>query len=146
VFDQTNTSKSLLKQAPKHLDYPNFTLQELLHKNAIAYPEKTAITYGEQEISYAQLEKLSNQFANALVKLGMKRGDRIAVFLPNVPQFVIAFFGSLKAGATVTSISPLHREREVEYQLLDSGAKTILTLDSLYPILKVFRDIVIKDR
>ena len=79
-----------------------------------------------------KLDLLSNQFANALVKLGVKKGDRVALFLPNIPQFIIAYFGILKAGAVVTAISPLHREREVEYQLNDSGAQTIVTLDSLY--------------
>ena len=81
--------------------------------------------------SYAQLEVLSNQFANALVKLEVDIGDRVAVFLPNIPQFIIAYFGALKAGGVVTAISPLHREREVEYQLCDSGAKTIVAQDSL---------------
>src|SRR5665647_3121556 len=99
---------------PKHIEYPKVPLQEILKKTAEVYPEKTAITYGEKEISYAQLETFSNQFANALVKLGVNKGDRVAVFLPNIPQFIIAYFGILKAGAVVTAISPLHREREVE--------------------------------
>ena len=111
------------------------SLQEILHKTAKTYPEKTAILYNNREISYAELEMFSNQFANALVKLGVEKGDRVAVFLPNAPQFIIAYFGALEAGAVITTISPLHREREVEHQLADSGAKTIVTLDSLYPIL-----------
>jgi long-chain acyl-CoA synthetase len=110
-------------------------LHEILNRTAKTYPEKTAIVYDEREISYAELEMFSNQFANAIVKLGVKKGDRVAVFLPNVPQFIIAYFGALKAGAVITTISPLYREREVEYQLVDSGAKTIVALDSLYPIL-----------
>ncbi len=120
---------------PKHIDYPKSPLQEILHKTAKAYPEKTAITYNEHEISYAQLDAFSNQFANALIKLGMEKDCRVAVFLPNIPQFIFAYFGALKAGAVVTAISPLHREREVMYQLSDSGAQTIVALDSLYPIL-----------
>jgi len=59
----------------------------------------------------------------------------VAIFLPNIPQFIIAYFGILKAGGVVTAISPLHREREVEYQLNDSGAQTIVVLNSLYPII-----------
>ena len=70
-----------------------------------------------------------------LFKLGVKKGDRVAIFLPNIPQFVVAYFGILKAGAVATSISPLHREREVEYQLNDSGAETVVALDSLFPII-----------
>jgi long-chain acyl-CoA synthetase len=120
---------------PKHIEYLNTPLQEILKKTSKGYPEKTAISYGEQEISYSHLDTLSNQFANMLIKLGVEKGHRVAIFLPNIPQFIIAYFGTLKAGSVVTPISPLHREREVEYQLLDSGAETILMLDSLYPIM-----------
>jgi long-chain acyl-CoA synthetase len=121
---------------PKHIDYQKVPLQEILKKTGEAYPEKIAIAYGEQEISYSQLDTLSNQFANALIKLKVEKGSRVAVFLPNIPQFIIAYFGALKAGAVVTAISPLYREREVEYQLSDSGAETIVVLDSLYPIVE----------
>jgi len=125
---------------PKHIEYPKVPLQEILTRTTFAFPEKTAIVYGEREISYAQLEALSNQFANALVKLEVDKGDRVAVFLPNIPQFIIAYFGALKAGAVVTAISPLYREREVEYQLSDSGAETIVALDSLIPIVEKVRE------
>ncbi len=125
---------------PKQIDYPKVPLYEILKKTAEAYPEKTALFCSEQEISYAQLETFSNQFANALVKLKVEKGDRIAVFLPNIPQFIIAYFGALIAGAVVTTINPLHREREVEYQLADSGAETIVALDSLYPIVKKVKE------
>ena len=120
---------------PKHLEIPQIPLQEILHKSANEFPQKTAISYGGREITYAQLELLSNQFANSLVKLGVKKGDRVAIFLPNTPQFVIAYFGTLRTGAVVSAISPLHREREVEYQLNDSGSQTIVALDLLYPII-----------
>ena len=125
---------------PKHIDYPKVPLQEILKKTGDAYPEKIAIAYGEQEISYSQLETLSNQFANALIKLKVEKGGRVAIFLPNIPQFIIAYFGALKAGAIVTAVSPLYREREVEYQLADSGAETIVVLDSLYPIVEKVRE------
>ncbi len=125
---------------PKHIEYPKVPLQEILKKTAEAYPEKTAIVCGEREISYAQLEVLSNQFANAIVKLKVEKGDRVAVFMPNIPQFIIAYFGALKAGTVVTAISPLHREHEVEFQLTDSGAETIVALDSLYPIIEKVRE------
>ena len=125
---------------PKHLEFPPVPLQEILHKSATEFPQKTALSYGGRETSYAQLELLSNQFANSLVKLGVKKGDRVAIFLPNIPQFVIAYFGSLKAGTVVSAISPLHREREVEYQLNDSGSQTIVALDLLYPIISKVKE------
>jgi long-chain acyl-CoA synthetase len=121
---------------PRKTEYPQFALQEILGKSAEKFPQKTAIVYGEEEINYAKLDAVSNQFANALIKLGVKKGDRVAVFLPNVPEFIIAYFGTLKAGAVVTAISPLHREREVQYQLADSGAETLVALDSLFTIVE----------
>jgi long-chain acyl-CoA synthetase len=121
---------------PKNLNTQKTPLQEILINTAKGFPDKTAITYGGQKISYAELDRLSGSFAGALAGLGVGKGERTAIFLPNIPQFVIAFFGVLKAGGVVTSISPLHREREVEHQLCDSGAKTVVVLDSLYPIVE----------
>lgn len=123
-------------EVPKKMNFPQVPLQEILLKSANKFPQKTAIVCGEREITYAQLESHSNQFANALVKSGLKKSERVAVFLPNIPQFVIAYFGILKAGGAVTAINPLHREREVEHQLCDSEAQTIIVLDSLYPVLE----------
>ena len=121
---------------PKHIEYPKVPLQAILKKTAEAYPQKTALICGEREIRYEELEMLSNQFANALVKLEVEKGDRVAVYMPNIPQFIIAYFGALKAGTIVTAISPLHREHEIEFQLADSGAEIIVALDSLYPIIE----------
>jgi long-chain acyl-CoA synthetase len=121
---------------PKSMEYPAVPLNEILKKTTKEHPEKTAITYFEGEITYEKLDALSDQFAAALAKLGVKKGDTVAIFLPNIPQFVIAYFGILKAGSVLTAISPLHREREVEYQLSDSEAETIIALDSLYPIVE----------
>ncbi len=124
----------------KHLEYPMIPLQGLLQKSAEESPEKTAFMYNEKKYSYSQLERLSNKFANTLRELDVEKGDRVALFLPNIPQFIIAYFGALKAGAVVTAISPLHREREVEFQLNDSGAETLVALESLFPIVEKIKD------
>ena len=124
------------KDLPQNLEYPKVPLHEILEKTAKEHPEKAAIAYFEGEIAYAELDSLSNRFAGALAALGVKKGDRVAIFLPNIPQFVIAYYGVLKAGAVSTAISPLHKEREVEHQLSDSEAETIVALDSLHPIVK----------
>jgi long-chain acyl-CoA synthetase len=125
------------KNMPKTLEYPKMSLHAILEATAKENPEKVAITYFEREITYAELDSFSNQFAAGLAALGVKKGDRVAIFLPNIPQFLIAYFGILKAGAVLTSISPLHREREVEYQLNNSESETVIALESLYPILKI---------
>ena len=131
--------KNWPNHVPKNLKYPNVPLFQILKETAKSHPEKVAIAYLDREITYADLNLLSDQFAAALVGLGVKKGDRVAIFLPNIPQFIIAYYGILKAGAVLTAISPMHREREVEYQLADSEAQTIVTLDSLVPIVEAVR-------
>ena len=120
----------------KHLEYPEVPLFEFLRETTKKYPSNVAIVYFDKEITYKELDVLSGKFAAALADLGVKKGDRVALFMPNMPQFVISYYGALKAGAIVTSISPLYREREVEYQLNNSEAETIVTLDLLYPIVE----------
>jgi long-chain acyl-CoA synthetase len=130
---------------PEHLEYPEVPLHGLLRKSAKTHPENVAIAYFEREITYAELDVLSDQFAAALAALGVKKGGKVAVFLPNIPQFIIAYFGVLKAGAVLTAISPMHKEREVAYQLNDSQAETIVTLDTLHPIVeKVWQKTTLK--
>jgi long-chain acyl-CoA synthetase len=129
-------SKFYPSAIPKNIDYPEVPLQGLLRKSAKAHPEKAAIAFLEKEINYAELDVLSDQFAAALASLGVKKGDKVAIFLPNIPQFIIAYFGILKTDAVLTTISPMHKEREVAHQLKDSEAVTIVTLDTLYPMLK----------
>src|SRR3990170_7151545 len=131
---------------PKSIEYPQIPLHAILTNTAKKHPEKAALAFFEREISYLELDSLSNQFAAALTALGVKKGDRVAIFLPNIPQFVIAYFGALKAGAVLTAISPLHKEREVEHQLNDSETETIIALDMLYPIVeKVWRKTKLKN-
>jgi len=138
--------RSWPKDVPKNLEYPKMPLHGILEKTAKEHPEKAATAYFEGEITYAKLNSLSNQFAAALAALGVKKGDTVALFLPNNPQFVIAYYGVLKAGAVLTAISPMHREREVAYQLNDSEAETIVALDSLYPIVeKAWRETKLKN-
>ena len=121
---------------PKQLNYPKVPLFDILRQTAKRHPKNPAIVYLDREITYAELDLLSDQFADGLVGLGVAEGDRVAIYLPNVPQFIIAYYGTLKAGAVLTAISPMHREREVEYQLNNSEAEIIVTLDSLVPIVE----------
>jgi long-chain acyl-CoA synthetase len=120
----------------RHIEYPKIPLQGLLEINAQNTSGAPALVFGGRSVSYLELDLLCNKFANVLLGLGVAKGDLVALYLPNIPQFVIAFFGALKAGAVVTTISPLHREREIQHQLCESGAQTIVTLDMLYPIVE----------
>jgi long-chain acyl-CoA synthetase len=128
--------KSWPKGIPQHIDYPMIPLYEILRKTAKEHPEKTATAYLGNTMTYSELDNFSDQFASALAALSVEKGDRVALYLPNIPQFVIAYFGILKAGAIVTAISPLLKEREVEHQLNDSAAETVVAIDSLQPILR----------
>ncbi len=125
---------------PVNIKYPAGGIHEILQETAKKFPEKTAIIFSEKEITYAELDLCSNGFAHSLIELGVGKGDKVAIYLPNVPEFIIAFFGTLKAGAVVTAISPLYREREVEYQLNNSEAVAIVTMDALYPIVERVRE------
>jgi len=124
------------KDVPRHIEYPNFSLPEILKKAAKTNPAQTAITFFDRKITYKELDKLTDNFAAALASLGVKKGDKVAIFLPNIPQFAISYYGALRIGAVETAISPLYREREVEHQLNDSEAETIVLLDALFPVLE----------
>jgi long-chain acyl-CoA synthetase len=95
-------------------------------------PERTAVAFYGRPISYRELRDASDRLANALAALGLKKGDRVALYLVNSPQFIIAYFAALKCGATVTPISPVYTSHEVKYQLQDSGARAVICQDVLY--------------
>ena len=111
--------------------YPEIPLPEILSTASGKYRSNDAIVFFEKSITYGELDDLSNRFASSLKGLGVKKGDRVALLLPNTPQFLICYFGAMRAGAIVVPCSPLYRERELESQLNDCGAETIIVLDSL---------------
>ena len=117
-------------EVPESLPLPKQLLHELLSNAAREYPDRPALIFFGQKIGYRELDRLSNRFAHALRTLGIKTGDRVAIVLPNIPQYVIAFYGTLKAGAVVVLGSPLSNEEEIAYQLQHSGAQVLLTLSS----------------
>ena len=101
-------------------------LYSLLTDSAKARPQNRCIHYQGRDFSYAQVDEISSRFATALASLGLEKGDRVAIFLPNVPQLVFAYFGVLKAGGVVVMCNPIYKERELEYQLKDSGAEIVV--------------------
>ena len=101
-------------------------LYSLLTDSAKLHPEKTCIHYQGRNLSYFEVDDISSRFASALVSLGLKKGDRVAVFMPNIPQLVMSFFGILKAGGVVVMCNPIYKERELEHQLSDSGAEIVV--------------------
>lgn len=120
-------------EIPTSLSYDERPLQDYLKDTASQYAEKKALYFMGKELTFTELYEQASKFANYLQGLGIKKGDRIAIMLPNSPQSVIAYYGSLMAGAIVVQTNPLYTERELEYQLNDSGAKIIVCLDILVP-------------
>jgi long-chain acyl-CoA synthetase len=102
-------------------------LGRMLAQTAARQPDKTAIIFRDQRTSYAEFDARANQVANALIKLGIEPGDRVALYIHNLPLFMEAYYGILKAGAAVVPMNVLYKTGEVEYILQDSGARAILT-------------------
>ncbi len=118
---------------PKSLNYPDIPVHAFLDQTAERVPNRIAIIFGGMELTYGELKELSERFATALAGMGVKKGDRVAIHLPNCPQFAVAYYGALKIGAVFTPLSPLLAPREARHQLNDSGAETLISLDLLYP-------------
>jgi len=96
------------------------------------FPDKIALAYMGTEILFKEIDLYTNRFADMLIANGLKKGDVVAINLPNIPEYVIAWLGTLKAGCTVSGVSPLLSEEEMEYQLNDSDAKGLVTLDAIF--------------
>jgi len=118
---------------PETIDYPSVPLTHFLTESAERYPDQTALLFYGRPITYRDLEAQVNQFSRALLGLGLRKGNRVAIMLPNIPQCVIAYYGALKVGMIVVMTNPLYIEREIEVQMVDSGAVAIVTLDFMYP-------------
>ena len=120
------------KGVPLTVEVPMKTVTQAFDEATERAPDRTAVVFYGREISYRELREATDRFACALAGLGVKKGDRVALYLLNSPQFIIAYFAALKCGATVTPISPVYTSHEVRYQLEDSGARAIVCQDILY--------------
>jgi len=101
-------------------------IYSLLTDSANRHPQNLCIHFQGRNLTYAQVDEISSRFASALVSLGVKKGDRVAIFMPNIPQLVISYFGILKAGGIVVMCNPIYKDRELEHQLRDSGAEVVV--------------------
>jgi long-chain acyl-CoA synthetase len=117
------------------LAYPDLTLGNVLKETARKFPSRPALVFYGKKMTYAELDALANRFANALTRLGVGKGDRVALMLPNIPQMVISFYGTLKTDAVAVATNPLYHEHELEVQLNDCGAQTLVALDIFYPVI-----------
>jgi long-chain acyl-CoA synthetase len=132
--------KSWPAKVPQSLEYPEISVGEVLQRSAKESPEKVAVSYYGSQLNFGELDALVDQFARALQGLGISKGDRVAIYLPNIPQFLIAYYGTARVGGIIVTSSPLYRERELAHILIDSEAKLLVAWDKLYPYVQKIRD------
>jgi long-chain acyl-CoA synthetase len=118
----------------KELSYPEIPVFQIIRSGALEWPDRNAVVFGGMEMTYRELDLLSDRFATALADMGVKKNDRVGIHLPNCPQFAVAYYGLLKAGAIFVPLSPLLAERELEFELNDAGVETFVGLDLLFGV------------
>ncbi|WP_134699955.1 AMP-binding protein [Ammoniphilus sp. YIM 78166] len=123
-------------QVNGHLDYPDIPMTQLLKEAVDQYPDNRAIHFLGKNITYQELYDKVLRFAAVLRSLGVKKGDRVALMLPNCPQAVFCYYGVLQVGGIVVQTNPLYMEKELTHQLNDSGASMLVCLDLVYPKVK----------
>jgi len=124
---------------PADVDVPDEPLHVALSDAARRYPRRTAIRFFGRSTAYAELDALANRFANALLALGVRKGERVALLMPNCPQMVLAYYGGLRAGAVIVPTSPLYVESELEHQLADADVSVVVCLSSLFGSVQAVR-------
>ncbi len=125
---------------PHTIDYPMVPLPALLDQTAARYPGSPAIDFQGSRMTFAQLKTAVDTFASSLARLGVSKGTRVGILLPNVPQKVIAYYATLRLGGIVVENNPLYTERELTHQLEDSGVEVLVTLDLFYDKVKAIRN------
>ncbi|HEY3316479.1 MAG TPA: long-chain fatty acid--CoA ligase [Bacillota bacterium] len=132
-MEERSWHKSYPENIRRSLDYPDVPVYSFLETAARDKADKAALIFLNRQFTYGWLGEQVARLATALRTMGVKQGDRVAIMLPNCPQYVISYYGVLRAGGIVVQTNPLYVERELEFQLVDSGAETIIVLDQLWP-------------
>jgi len=124
------------KGVPKTIDYPKKPLYHFLEESAGKYPDKACTIFKGAVITYKEMNEITDRMAAALTDMGVKKGDRVGIFMPNTPQFVMAYFGILKAGGVVVATNPLYTPAEIEYQASDAGIEVMFVMTNFYKTIK----------
>ena len=135
-MDERSWLKRYDEGVPKHIEYPAIPLFKLLEEAAEKYPDRPCTIFKGAVITYQEMNQLTDRLAAGLAEIGIKKGDRVGIFMPNIPQFVLAYFAILKAGAIVVATNPLYTSREIEHQVNDAGIEIMLVMSSFYKLLK----------
>lgn len=121
------------------LEYPRIPYHDLLRRSAERAPDRCATIFQGQRLTFRELDALSNALAHGLRALGVTKGDRIALFMTNRPEYLISFVAASKVGAVVTPLNPSYREQEAEYQLTNSEARVVIVHSELLPVISAIR-------
>jgi len=132
IYESRPWLKFYPPNVPPDVEIPEKSVVESFDEATEKWKDKTAVVFYGKKITYKELRDHVDRLATALCDLGVKKGDRVALLLLNSPQFIVAYFGAVKAGATVTAISPVYVSPEIKHQLEDSGARMIICMDILY--------------
>ncbi len=128
------------RDVPPSLTYPRLPLYRLLDDTAAQHPNRPCARFFGRRLTFGQMKRLSDSFAAGLRSIGIERGARVVLLLPNSPQFIIAYYGLLKVGAVAVPLNPLSPERELTFQVNDAGAECLITLplflDKVVPLLQ----------
>lgn len=124
---------------PKEITVPNISLTTLLDQTIEQYPDHIAITYFKETYTYTELKNAITKTAHALQEKGLKKGERVAIMLPNSPQYPISFYAALTCGAIVVQVNPMYQASELIHILNDSGTKVLIVLDKLLPLVDRIR-------
>lgn len=124
------------KGVPQTIEIPNVPLFHFLDESARKYPDRACTIFKGAVISYKEMNAITDRVAAALVDMGVKKGDRVGIFMPNSPQFVMAFFGILKAGGVVVATNPLYTAPEIEHQASDAGIEVMFVMTNFYNTIK----------
>ncbi len=127
------------KGVPQTIEYPKAPLFHFLEEAARKYPDRACTIFKGAVISYREMNALTDAMAAALVEMGVKKGDRVGIFMPNTPQFVIAYFGILKAGGVVVAINPTYPVDEIVFPVKDANIEVMFTLTRYYEKMKETR-------
>ncbi|RUA15318.1 MAG: AMP-dependent synthetase [Clostridia bacterium] len=125
---------------PTLMSYPHTTLADIVHDTAQTEPTRTALWFKGKTLTYGELDHLSDAFASALVALGVNKGNRVAILMPNTPQYVIAELGIWKAGGIASSINPLYTGHELEHMLNECDAETAIVMTMFYDKVKAIQE------
>jgi long-chain acyl-CoA synthetase len=132
--------KYVVEGNPKEISIPEISLNQLFEQSAEKFENHTAITFENQSMTYGELNQKIKKLAGSLYRLGLEKGDRVAIMLPNCPQYVISYYAALMCGATIVQINPMYKSSELLHVLNDSKAKVLIVLDRLLPTAESIAD------